>query len=55
MPALAESGYRVIAPDLRGFGLSDKPLNGFDVVTVSEDIPASGCATWNRGSEPGRS
>jgi pimeloyl-ACP methyl ester carboxylesterase len=38
MPALAESGYRVIAPDLRGFGLSDKPLNGFDVVTVSEDI-----------------
>jgi pimeloyl-ACP methyl ester carboxylesterase len=38
MPALAESGYRVIAPDLRGFGFSDKPLEGFDVVTVSEDI-----------------
>jgi pimeloyl-ACP methyl ester carboxylesterase len=38
MPALAESGYRVIAPDLRGFGFSDKPLDSFDIVTVSEDI-----------------
>jgi pimeloyl-ACP methyl ester carboxylesterase len=38
MPTLAEGGYRVIAPDLRGFGFSDKPLDGFDVVTVSEDM-----------------
>jgi pimeloyl-ACP methyl ester carboxylesterase len=38
MPALVEAGYRVIAPDLRGFGFSDKPLDGFDVVTVSEDM-----------------
>ena len=25
VPALVEAGYRVIAPDLRGFGLSDRP------------------------------
>lgn len=38
MPALADAGYTVIAPDLRGFGYSDKPLDGFDVGTVAEDI-----------------
>ena len=27
IPALAAAGYRVIAPDLRGFGESDKPAN----------------------------
>jgi pimeloyl-ACP methyl ester carboxylesterase len=26
IPALAEAGYRVVAPDLRGFGRSDRPL-----------------------------
>jgi len=38
MPALVDAGYTVIAPDLRGFGDSDKPLEGFDVGTVSEDV-----------------
>jgi pimeloyl-ACP methyl ester carboxylesterase len=38
MPAIAEAGYTVVAPDLRGFGYSDKPLDGFDVGTVAEDI-----------------
>jgi pimeloyl-ACP methyl ester carboxylesterase len=38
MPTLAEAGYTVVAPDLRGFGESDKPLDGYDVVTVAEDI-----------------
>jgi pimeloyl-ACP methyl ester carboxylesterase len=38
MPALARAGRTVIAPDLRGFGLSDKPLDGFDVGTVGEDV-----------------
>ena len=38
MPAIADAGYTVVAPDLRGFGESDKPLDGYDVQTVSEDI-----------------
>src|SRR5215470_20068869 len=38
IPRLAEAGYTVLAPDLRGFGLSDKPLVAYDVVTVSEDV-----------------
>jgi pimeloyl-ACP methyl ester carboxylesterase len=38
MPALAKAGYTVIAPDLRGFGDSDKPLDGYDARTVAEDI-----------------
>ena len=38
MPTLADAGYTVVAPDLRGFGYSDKPLEGFDVGTVGEDI-----------------
>jgi pimeloyl-ACP methyl ester carboxylesterase len=38
MPRLADAGYTVLAPDLRGFGLSDRPLADYDVVTVSEDI-----------------
>ena len=38
MPALAAAGYDVVAPDLRGFGESDRPLTGFDVATVAEDL-----------------
>jgi pimeloyl-ACP methyl ester carboxylesterase len=38
MPSIADAGYTVIAPDLRGFGESDKPSEGFDVRTVFEDI-----------------
>lgn len=38
MPLLVEAGYTVIAPDLRGFGDSDKPLEGYDVLTVSTDL-----------------
>jgi len=38
MPTLADAGYTVVAPNLRGFGYSDKPLDGFDVGTVAEDI-----------------
>jgi pimeloyl-ACP methyl ester carboxylesterase len=38
MPRLADAGYTVLAPDLRGFGLSDRPLAGHDVATVNEDV-----------------
>ena len=37
IPALA-SRYCVIAPDLRGFGDSDKPAGGYDKRTVPETI-----------------
>ncbi len=37
LPALAER-YTVIAPDLRGYGLSDKPPGGYDKRTMAADI-----------------
>lgn len=36
--ALAEAGYRVAAPDLRGYGASDKPPRGYDAFTLAEDV-----------------
>lgn len=38
MPTLATSGYTVVAPDLRGAGLSDKPTGGYDALTRMEDV-----------------
>jgi pimeloyl-ACP methyl ester carboxylesterase len=40
MPRLAEGGYRVIAPDYRGAGQSDKPRDGYDKASMAEDIRA---------------
>ena len=37
IPALAEN-HRVIAPDLRGLGDSEKPAEGYDASTLAEDI-----------------
>ncbi len=37
-PLLVAAGHRVIAPDLRGIGGSDRPASGYDVETVSEDF-----------------
>lgn len=37
IPGLARH-YTVIAPDLRGFGESSKPIGGYDKRTVAEDI-----------------
>ena len=37
IPALAQN-FTVIAPDLRGFGDSDKPGSGYDKKTVAKDI-----------------
>lgn len=40
IPALAEAGYRVLAPDQRGYGGSSKPeaVAAYDVVQLSADI-----------------
>jgi pimeloyl-ACP methyl ester carboxylesterase len=35
---LAEAGFRVVAPDLRGYGGSDKPPRGYDAPTLAADI-----------------
>jgi pimeloyl-ACP methyl ester carboxylesterase len=38
IPWLAEMGYTVVAPDLRGYNESDKPRTGYDTSTLSRDI-----------------
>ena len=38
MPFLAERGYTVVAPDLRGYNDTDKPRTGYDVPTLVGDI-----------------
>jgi len=36
--ALGNAGFRVVAPDLRGYGASDKPPRGYDAYTLSSDV-----------------
>jgi pimeloyl-ACP methyl ester carboxylesterase len=38
LPALAAAGFRAVAPDLRGYGASDKPPRGYDPYTLSSDV-----------------
>lgn len=40
VPALAEAGFRVIAPDQRGYNLSDKPkgVSAYHVDTLARDV-----------------
>jgi pimeloyl-ACP methyl ester carboxylesterase len=38
--AIAESGYRVIAPDLRGFGASEAPADGYSMDGFADDLVA---------------
>ena len=38
MPLLADAGYTVIAPDLRGLGDSGRANSGYDKATVADDI-----------------
>jgi epoxide hydrolase 4 len=38
IPFLAEHGYQVVAPDLRGYNDTDKPRRGYDVRTLTRDI-----------------
>jgi len=38
LTGLADAGFRVVAPDLRGYGASDKPPRGYDAVTLAGDV-----------------
>jgi pimeloyl-ACP methyl ester carboxylesterase len=38
LEALAQAGYRAVAPDLRGYGGSDKPPRGYDAFTLASDV-----------------
>jgi pimeloyl-ACP methyl ester carboxylesterase len=38
LSALADAGFHVVAPDLRGYGASDKPPRGYDAPTLAADI-----------------
>lgn len=35
---LSEAGYRAVAVDLRGYGGSDKPPRGYDLITAAADV-----------------
>src|SRR5712675_1520427 len=37
LTALQAAGYRAAAPDLRGYGDSDKPPRGYDLITAAAD------------------
>jgi pimeloyl-ACP methyl ester carboxylesterase len=37
-PKLVEAGYMVICPDMRGNGDTEKPLSGYDGLTLAEDM-----------------
>ncbi len=37
-PKLAEAGYRVICPDMKGYGDSDKPKDGYDGLTLVQEM-----------------
>ncbi len=38
LPQLAEAGFRAIAPDLRGYGGTDRPEDGYDLDTLANDV-----------------
>ncbi len=50
LPPLAAAGYRVVAMDLRGYGGSDKTPNGYDPLTLAQDVSGVVKAIGGRGA-----
>lgn len=40
VPALVQAGFRVITPDLRGYGSTDRPQKGYELESLGGDIVA---------------
>jgi pimeloyl-ACP methyl ester carboxylesterase len=40
VPSLAAAGYRVVAPDMRGYNLTDKPRGGYNIESLVDDVVA---------------
>lgn len=40
LPALAAAGYHAVAPDLRGYNLTDKPRGGYNIESLVADVAA---------------
>lgn len=38
--ALGDAGFHAVAPDLRGYGATDKPPRGYDAYTLASDVAA---------------
>ncbi|WP_225408275.1 alpha/beta fold hydrolase [Stigmatella hybrida] len=38
LPILGAAGFRAVAPDLRGYGGTDRPKSGYDIDTLARDI-----------------
>jgi pimeloyl-ACP methyl ester carboxylesterase len=38
IPFIADLGYKVVAPDLRGYNDTEKPRSGYDIATLLRDI-----------------
>ena len=44
LPALAAAGFRTVAPDLRGYNLTDKPAGGYNIEQLVDDVVALAAA-----------
>ena len=44
LPALAAAGFRAVAPDMRGYNLSDKPRSGYNIEQLTGDVVALAAA-----------
>ncbi len=49
LPAFGDR-FHAVAPDLRGYNLSDKPNGGYDWRTLASDVPALIRALGNSGT-----